>query len=218
MKRAIKVSRWISPILVISVFIFGLISCLKKKIPSEDKPGIAVLLIDTDRKMGDIKEAVYGQFLEHINHSVVDGLFAEQVRGQGFEDKDFETYWKSFADKGEVKVVDIKFKNGEKSLKLEVNGGTAGIQQSRFYFQEGYDYNGYAWIKPVDGSVQLTIKVLGSDGKMIADLPLETSGTDWQEVKFSFPNIKTDEQASLEITATQKRNDASRFGKVIKRS
>lgn len=201
MKRTIKVYRWISPIIVVAVVTLGLISCLKKTIPSEDKLGIAVLLIDTDRKMGDIKEAIYGQFLEHINHSVVDGLFAEQVRGQGFEDKDFETYWKSFTDKGEVKVVDIKFKNGEKSLKLEVNGGTAGIQQSRFYFQEGYDYNGYAWIKPVDGSVQLTLRVLGSDGKMIADLPLETSGTDWQEVKFSFTNIKTDEQASLEITA-----------------
>ena len=201
MKRAIKVSGWISPILVISVFTFGLISCLKKTIPSEDKPGIAVLLIDTDRKMGDIKEAVYGQFLEHINHSVVDGLFAEQVRGQGFEDKDFETYWKSFAEKGEVKVADIKFESGEKSIEFKVNGGTAGIRQGRFYFQEGYDYNGSAWIKPVDGSVQLTLRALGADGKMIADLPLETSGADWQEVKFSFPNIKTDEQASVEITA-----------------
>ena len=50
--------------------------------------------------------------------------------------------------------------------------------------------------------VQLILRVLGSDGKMISDLPLETFGTDWQEVKFSVPNIKTDEQASLEITAT----------------
>jgi hypothetical protein len=34
----------------------------------------------------------------HINHSVLCGLFAEQFCGQGFEDKNFETYWKSFAD------------------------------------------------------------------------------------------------------------------------
>jgi hypothetical protein len=36
---------------------------------------------------------IYGHFLEHINHSVVDGLFAEQIRGCGFEGEDFKTYW-----------------------------------------------------------------------------------------------------------------------------
>ena len=43
--------------------------------------GVAVLLIDTDRVMGTIDEDIYGHFLEHINHSVVDGLFAEQIQG-----------------------------------------------------------------------------------------------------------------------------------------
>ena len=39
--------------------------------------GVAVLLVDTDRVMGNIDKDIYGHFLEHINHSVVDGLFAE---------------------------------------------------------------------------------------------------------------------------------------------
>ena len=52
-------------------------------------PGVAVLLVDTDRVAGTIDERIYGHFLEEINHSVVDGLYAEQVRGQGFEGKDF---------------------------------------------------------------------------------------------------------------------------------
>ena len=47
--------------------------------------GVAILAVDTDRPMGTIDKNIYGHFLEHINHSVVDGLFAEQVRGQGFE-------------------------------------------------------------------------------------------------------------------------------------
>ena len=59
--------------------------------------GVAVLLIDTDRVSGTIDERIYGHFLEHINHSVVDGLYAEQVRGQGFEGKDFADYWTPFA-------------------------------------------------------------------------------------------------------------------------
>ena len=33
----------------------------------DPEPGVAVLLIDTDRKTGDINEEVYGHFLEHIN-------------------------------------------------------------------------------------------------------------------------------------------------------
>lgn len=201
MKRTINVSKWISPILLLSVIALFLNSCLKKTDNTEAKPGIAVLLVDTDRKMGDIKEAVYGQFLEHINHSVVDGLYAEQVRGCGFEDKDFETYWKSFADKGEVKVAAIKFENGEKSLQLKADGGTVGIRQDRFYLQEGFDYNGSVWIKPAEGSLQLTMRVQGSDGKIIAELPLATSGSEWQEVAYSFTNLKTDKQALVEVVA-----------------
>ena len=40
---------------------------------AQDK-GAAVLLVDMDRKMGQVNENLYGHFLEHINHSVVDGL------------------------------------------------------------------------------------------------------------------------------------------------
>src|SRR3954454_16807447 len=58
--------------------------------------GVAVLLVDTDRVAGTIDERIYGHFLEEINHSVVDGLYAEQVRGQGFEGKDFADYWTAF--------------------------------------------------------------------------------------------------------------------------
>ena len=64
-----------------------------------DSTGVAVLLVDTDHPMSTIDKNIYGQFLEHINHSVVDGLYAEQVQGQGFEGKDFETYWKPAAGK-----------------------------------------------------------------------------------------------------------------------
>ena len=65
-----------------------------------DPPGVAVLQVDLDRRMGSIDRHIYGQFLEHINHSVVDGLFAEQVRGAGFEGKDFDDYWTPFGRTG----------------------------------------------------------------------------------------------------------------------
>ena len=52
---------------------------------------VTVLLVDMDRVSTPIDPGIYGQFLEHINHSVEDGLFAEQIRGAGFEGLDFET-------------------------------------------------------------------------------------------------------------------------------
>src|SRR5690349_20951368 len=61
---------------------------------------VAILLVDTDRITGHIDERIYGHFLEHINHSVEDGLYAEQIRGQGFEANDFRDYWEKTADPG----------------------------------------------------------------------------------------------------------------------
>ena len=169
---------------------------------SDVTPGVAVLLVDTDRVMGDIDEGIYGQFLEHINHSVVDGLFAEQIRGQGFEGEDFKNYWESFAKNGDVRIENVKFENGEKSLRLSVNNGTAGVRQGRIYLQNGFSYDGSLWLKPEQDSVNVTFRVKDSDGNAIAEIPLKTNGTQWQEVGYSFSSPKTDTQAIIEIAAT----------------
>jgi alpha-L-arabinofuranosidase len=167
-----------------------------------NESGVAVLLIDTDRVTGNINQDIYGQFLEHINHSVEDGLFAEQIRGQGFEGEDFKTYWESFSNNGEVRLENVSFKNGEKSLKINVNNGTSGVRQGRIYLQNGFDYNGSAWLKPEQGSIQVIFHVKDSNGNIVAELPLKTTGTQWQEVSYSFSSTKTDTQASIEISAT----------------
>ena len=73
---------------------------------------VAVLVVDTDRASVSIDPRIYGQFLEHINHSVEDGLFAEQVRGAGFEGDDFKVYWEPVAERGRVALVDEEFQNG----------------------------------------------------------------------------------------------------------
>ena len=81
------------------IFLLGFPGGAQMGHAAEAEPGVAVLLVDTDRVMGNINEAIYGQFLEHINHSV-EGLFAEQIQGRGFEGKDFETYWKPLGENG----------------------------------------------------------------------------------------------------------------------
>jgi alpha-N-arabinofuranosidase len=191
-----------------SLFLLCTVSLLVEGIPafsqqakrSANEPGVAVLLIDTDRNKSKVEESVYGQFLEHINHSVVDGLYAEQIRGCGFEGKDYETYWKPFGKGGTAEIVKGNFKNGEKCLRLTPNGGLAGIRQDRVYLQKGFTYSGSVWIMPEKGSVRLSIIFTDSLGKQIIDIPLRSSGSQWQEVKYSFPNIVTDYQAKVEIT------------------
>jgi alpha-L-arabinofuranosidase len=170
----------------------------------EGEPKIAVLLVDTDRATAPINERVYGQFLEHINHSVEDGLFAEQIRGAGFEGEDFKVYWESFSDRGKVEIANIEFQNGTKSVRLQVEGGHAAIRQGRLFLDTGVKYQGSLWLKRENGSPHLTILVKGSKGEPIASLPIAITGSDWQETAFSFTSPVRDTQASIEIAATAK--------------
>jgi alpha-N-arabinofuranosidase len=163
--------------------------------------GVAVLLIDTDRIAGTIDERIYGQFLEHINHSVVDGLYAEQVRGQGFEGNDFAEYWRAAGDQSAASLVEEKFEQGTRSVRLSVNGGTGGIRQDRFYIEAGQKYDGSVWLKPEQGSLALRLSLLGSSGRELATRPLETKGTGWQSVRFEFESATSDRNATLELVA-----------------
>ena len=163
---------------------------------------VAVLVVDTDRATVPIDARIYGQFLEHINHSVVDGLFAEQVRGAGFEGDDFKKYWEPFAEHGLVELVDVDFQNGTKSVRLRIDGGQAGVRQGRFFFDPGVRYDGSVWLKHEQGAPELTLRVKSEKGQPIAAVPLRTAATGWQEVPFSFTSPVRDTQASIEIVAT----------------
>lgn len=87
---------------------------------------VIVLPVDMDRVSTPIDNLIYGQFLEHINHSVEDGLFAEQIRGAGFEGSDFETYWKPFAERGAVEVADVEFLEREEERAIAGGRGPRG--------------------------------------------------------------------------------------------
>jgi alpha-L-arabinofuranosidase len=190
-----------SPTLAFFTFFF-LFSMLAQVAGAAD-PGVAVLLVDTDRVEGQIDERVYGQFLEHINHSVVDGLFAEQVRGQGFEGKDFADYWQTIGDPASVELANEKFEQGEKSVRLSPRlDQTCGLRQGRIYLQAKTAYDGSVWVNPERGSLELALQVKDATGKVLARVPLPTKNAGWQEVPFKFESPATDPQASIEILAT----------------
>jgi alpha-N-arabinofuranosidase len=163
--------------------------------------GVSVLLVDTDLPIGKIDVGIYGQFLEHINHSVVDGLYAEQAQGRGFEGKDFETYWKPLGSNGSASVIETVFEKGQKSLQLKATKGSAGVSQSRIYLENGFTYDGSVWVKNIEGSLKLTLRFKDSSGKILKEMPLKVSGKEWKEVPYTFLCTNTDTQASMEIIA-----------------
>ena len=169
--------------------------------PAPGESRVAVLLVDTDKAMGSIDPRIYGHFLEHINHSVEDGLFAEQIRGCGFEGDDFKTYWEPFSDRGRVEIAEVEFRNGKKSVRLHAEGGRAGIRQSRIYVEAGRQYDGSLWVQREEGSPQLALRVAGSHGGPIASVPLALTGAGWQELRYSISSPVRDTQASIEIAA-----------------
>lgn len=167
-----------------------------------DVPRVTPLLIDTDRVTTPVDQRIYGQFLEHIYHSVVDGLFAEQIRGAGFEGDDFRTYWEPLSERGTVEITNVNFQNGSKSVRLRVHGGRAGIRQGRVFLEASVKYGGSLWAKRESGSPKLTLLIRGSNGEPIASLPLAVKGSEWQEVPFAFTSPVRDRQAFIEIAAT----------------
>jgi len=163
---------------------------------------VAILAVDTDRPMGAIDKNIYGQFLEHINHSVVDGLFAEQVRGQGFEGTDFATYWTTFGNANSVSVVDVPFEKGTKSVRIAAGVPPTGIRQDRVRLESGRDYSGSLWLRAESGSPRVSLRVLASDAAVVATVPLAIArGAEWLEVPLAFSSTRTEANASIEISA-----------------
>jgi alpha-N-arabinofuranosidase len=133
---------------------------LQQAAAAQGASGVAILQVDTDRRLGTIDRNVYGQFLEEINHSVVDGLFAEQVRGAGFEGTDFETYWTTFGGQDAVRVIDTQFERGAKSVRITAGRQPAGIRQARVFIEQGRAYDGSVWIRNQSGAPRVSLRVL----------------------------------------------------------
>jgi alpha-N-arabinofuranosidase len=189
-------------LLALAVFSAGWVAPLQRQAAPQGASGVAILQVDTDRRLGTIDQKIYGQFLEHINHSVEDGLFAEQIRGAGFEGSDFETYWTPFGSPDAVRVVETRFERGAKSLRIAAARQPSGVRQGRVFLQSGLRYTGSLWIKIESGAPRVSLRVLAADGSVLADLPLRTRGSSWQEVPFTFASARTDRDAVVEIAAS----------------
>ena len=59
-------------------------------------------------------------------------------------------------ENGSATLVAEKFEQGERSVRLTANAGTAGIRQGRLYVEAGQTYDGSAWLKPEEGTLAVS--------------------------------------------------------------
>jgi alpha-N-arabinofuranosidase len=165
---------------------------------------VAVLLVDTDYIEADVDPNIYGHFLEHINHSVVDGLYAEQVQGQGFEGRDFRRYWRPISEEnssGSAEVVEVPSVSGDQSVRIQLISGTVGIRQNRVNIEEDIRYDGSLWLKAERGAPEMLLRVRELSGDLLAEVALGEVTPDWQEAPYAFTPTGTDKNASIDIVA-----------------
>ena len=153
-----------------------LISCSQQSSTNKengtDSSGVAILLVDTDHPLSTIDENIYGQFLEHINHSVENGLYAEQVQGQGFEGKDFKRTGKRLQTDGIVNVINTAFQKGSKSIRLSPGNGTAGISQGRFYVKKDVPYKVLYGLNQKQAHTEMLLQINDKSNSEIAKATL----------------------------------------------
>ncbi len=198
MKSPVKIKTSILASVIFSLVCFNSFSQVNTGVSPQR---VGVLLVDTERQPGKINESVYGHFLEHINHSVVDGLFAEQVRGQGFEGDDFKTYWEIPGQANLVSITGNDPGNGKSCLQLKTGKGKSAVSQDRFFFEPGKEYLGSLFTQSADGSVRAVVKILDNSGGLIKQISPARPGKSWQKSEFSFTVPDRITNAKIEIEA-----------------
>jgi alpha-N-arabinofuranosidase len=99
-------------------------------------------------------------------------------------------------------VVEARFEQGTKSVRVTAGPQPAGIRQGRIFLESGRTYGGSVWIKIESGAPRMSLRVLAHDGSALVDLPLRARGSAWQEVPFTFASRRTDRDASVEIVVS----------------
>jgi len=165
-------------------------------------------------RIATVHPHVYGHFLEPIEHSVVDGLFAEQVRNRSFEDLDtsggglpaIAKTWEQCAEgagKVAYRIIDSNPLNTAHCQEIALPGGNGwyGLRQPRFYLKAGEGYQGSLWLRGEGLRGRARIKFLSEKGIVIYSKPFQQITADWTEYSFSFRPRGTHFQATLIIEA-----------------
>ena len=175
---------------------------------------IASIKLYCKQNKGEINPWIYGQFLEHICHSVDLGLHAEMLAERSFqlERGDSVYMWQTTCNTTPIKIsLSLSSQNpckGEKCLLMMVNENLnegEGICQELISICKGDVLDGYIYLRSPIGLGQITVGLRNRDSHQIYDTTvLNGLKPYWQKFPFILSPSASDINAEFFITACKK--------------
>ncbi|HKO81255.1 MAG TPA: alpha-L-arabinofuranosidase C-terminal domain-containing protein, partial [Chitinophagaceae bacterium] len=171
-----------------------------------------VLDVRTDKPLAPISSSMWGIFFEDINFAADGGLYAELVKNRSFEFDQPMMGWKAEGVNGGKGTVLIQNQsnvspNNPRYATVNVNAsnGTFILRNEGFRgmgIKEGAQYNFSVIGRQTEGSVHLSIHLVGSNGNEIGNANLSPSSSSFQKLSASLTATATDAKAKLELHFT----------------
>jgi alpha-L-arabinofuranosidase len=161
-----------------------------------------ILDVKVDEPVHAISPRLYGIFLEDINFGADGGLSAELVKNGGFEFPESLMGWKKVGNEGEIRVSHEAPWRASNPNFLEMRAAKkAAIANEGFRgigLHGGKPYHFSAWSRTEPSkTVKVTVRLVGEKDEVLAEEPVEVSGSDWQEITATLKPAKTEARARL---------------------
>ncbi len=183
--------------------------------------------IDAEERRDPINPMIYGQFIEHMGRCIYGGIWAEMLEDRKFYHpitEDYDPYgdqtladpdfpgiidttefpvvsaspWEILGEASGVTMVAEESFVGKQTPQISAGNG---IRQHDLGVNEGLDYPGYLWVKPIGGKAEVEVSLRWGDGEEETSAQVLTfSGKKYTQKSFSFTPTKTSKQgASLSV-------------------
>ncbi len=187
----------------------------------------ANLTVNTDKVVKQLDVKLYGQFLEHIYHSLHGGLWGEVVWNRSFEESPPQAggrrggggggggqpatpppagasparHW-TVIGSPEV-TLDSEFAlNSSKSLNIAASSPGQGIAQANFWVHAGDTLRGSLWMRSGDGLGGVTVRLVDGTKVLAEQTAVQTTRTEWKEFPLALTPSASANSATLQIIST----------------
>lgn len=199
-----------------TLFLSGLLLCACTTQPHVDE----TITIDMTQRGADIRESMYGIFIEDINRCVDGGLLAELVLNRSFDELQG---WSLHATDSTLVSMSVSkdhpfFSSAPNHLSLTVSEGAGSVSLCNTGYSGcnvigGMDYTLRVIAKPEAPSMRnLKVALVSADGSVLAATQVTLNDLNrWNEVSLQFTAVGTDPQAHIEVSLSDNSTGAIRI-------
>jgi alpha-N-arabinofuranosidase len=172
---------------------------------------VSTITINPGEKITDINPLIYGQFLEHINHSVDLGLHGEMLAERSFivdgRNGEPSYMWQSTAndsiDNIKYTITKLNPYNGASCLQITLlnkKGIGEGIYQSGIAVKKNQVLKGYIHLRSNDAKGPVIVGLRSNKGEIYTQYVINKISPAWQRYDFELSPTISDSGAEFFIT------------------